>query len=198
MTTRIHTNIEAIRANGEFTGWRTQHYPPSSRLSSRQSGRKIFLLIPCHQALERYPCPPRTPVLGYRATSLARFSDAILALPELLFWVTGLRPLQVGFSLEGCPLQRAGQAPTKLPSILGSFVLLPFFLVHPLVRFLLLSLKETFVFDSWSSDKGGKGGEITLVVPTSPRRLPKSLPRHLPTVPGEKPRQKPWARRSSF
>jgi len=32
MTTRIRTNIEAIRANGEFIGWRTQQYVESQFL----------------------------------------------------------------------------------------------------------------------------------------------------------------------
>jgi len=147
MITRIRANIEAIRANGESTGWRTQHYPPSSRLSSRQSGRKI-LLVPCHQAPGRFPCPPRTPVLGYRATSLTRLPDAILALPELLF--LGYRAASSSDRILPRRLlpSRSWQAPTKLPSILGPSVLLPFFLAHPLVRFLLLSLREACVLDS--------------------------------------------------
>jgi len=173
MTTRICTNIEAVRANGEFTGWRTQHFPPSSTLSSRQSGRKFF------------------------CSFLAiRFLDVILALPELLFWVTGLRPLQAGFSLEGCPLQRAGQTPTKLPSVLGSSFFLSFLCILLCASYFSPSKRLSCLILDLRT-RGG-GGRITLVVPTSPRRLPKSPPRHLPSVPGKKPRQKPWARRSSF
>jgi len=115
-----------------------------------------------------------------------RLLDVFHALPELLFWVTELRPLP-GFRTPSCPPRTAVlgyRTASSLGRILPRRLCASYFSPSKRLACLILDLRT-------------RGG-MTFVVPTSPRRLPKSPPRHLPSVPGKKPRQKPWARRSSF